>query len=80
MPKGKSDSEILWRGCEAYNAINDRIDDLWEEYQDNFSQYPTSSDLIIEFELILQKHWKNYKDKAQSLYTRLVNEKFTSNG
>jgi hypothetical protein len=47
MPKGKSDSEILQGGCEAYNAINDKIDDLWEEYQDNFSQYPTPSDLII---------------------------------
>ena len=80
MPKGKSDSEILRRGCEAYNAINDKIDNLWEEYQDNFSQYLTSSDLITEFELMLQKHWKNYKDKAQSLYTHLVNEKFTSNG
>jgi hypothetical protein len=59
MPKGKSDSEeILQRGCEAYNAINDRIDNLWEEYQDNFSQYPTSSHLIIEFELMLQKALK----------------------
>jgi hypothetical protein len=56
MPKGKSDSEILQRGCEAYDAINDKIDNLWEEYQDNFSQYLTSSDLIIEFELMLQKH------------------------
>jgi hypothetical protein len=80
MPKGKSDGEILRRGCEAYDAINDKIDNLWEEYQDDFSQYPSPSDLIVEFDSMLQKHGKNYKDKARSLYTRLVNEKFTSNG
>jgi hypothetical protein len=70
----------LQAGTEAYEAIAAKVEQLWDEFEDDFSKYPKPAEISREFDGLLLPYGNNRTGKCRNLYNKLVNQQFQKHG
>ena len=81
MPKGSAQSTLrLTRNTPCYQAIEQKVDALWEQHGDDHLSWPTPAHIAREFEENLIPFTPNHMNKGRDLIRRLIAKKFVENG
>ena len=81
MTKGKAKASLrLTRNTPCYQALEQKVDALWEQHGDDHLSWPTPSTIAREFKENLLPFTPNHMGKGRDLIRRLITKKYEENG